>query len=257
MIDLAPSHKRGFMLEHPVMNASGILGFAHEYRGLIDFARLGAFVTNALTWHSRTSARPPNVIELPTGVIIHTGLPNPGVRVAVRKYARDWARLGCPVIVHLAATTPADVARSVEVLERVDAVSGIELGVRDDVTASELNHLIRAARGGPPLLARLPLSRASELSGHAVQAGVSALTIAAPPRIASPDSDGESHGRWYSPEVFAVALDAVRAVANQNLGVPLIGAGGIFSAENALAMLDVGAIAVQWDAALWRNPTRF
>ena len=98
MIELAPHHKRGLNLANPVMNASGLLGFADEYRGLIDFSRLGAFVTNALTARPRTPAHPPNAIPLPNGVLIHTGLPNPGVRAAIRQYDREWQRLGPPVI---------------------------------------------------------------------------------------------------------------------------------------------------------------
>src|SRR5512137_304237 len=116
MIDLAPGHKRGLGLANPVMNASGVLGFAGEARALVDVSGLGAFVTNALTAMPRTPAQPPNAVQLENGVLIHTGLPNPGVRAALRRYAREWNRLGPPVIVHLAATTPADVRRSVALL---------------------------------------------------------------------------------------------------------------------------------------------
>ena len=66
-------------------------------------------------------------------------------------------RLGVPVIVHLAATTPAETARSLDLIERAQGVGGIELGLRDDVTHYETGQLVRAALGGPPLLVRLPL----------------------------------------------------------------------------------------------------
>jgi len=291
MIELALHHKRGLSLSRPVMNASGVLGFAGEYRGLVDFDRLGAFVTNALTAIRRAPAAPPNVIPLPNGVLIHTGLPNPGARAAVRRYAREWARLGPPVIVHLAATTPTEVQRSVDLLERVESVSGLELGLRDDVSVSEAAALIHAARGGPPLIVRLPVLRAAELCAAASQAGADALTVGAPPRSSPParlragtawggsmppqpapgllsiakNSDGEEEslderdeqniaGRFYSPENFSMALEAVRQVSAKNLDVPVIGAGGIFSAEAAREMLAAGAVAVQIDAALWNDP---
>ena len=73
-LELAPRHKRGLQLSNPLMNAAGVLGFAGEYRRLVDFSQLGAFVTNALTATPRTPAHPPNVVELPEGVVIHTGL---------------------------------------------------------------------------------------------------------------------------------------------------------------------------------------
>jgi dihydroorotate dehydrogenase (NAD+) catalytic subunit len=252
MLDLAPHHKRGLALAHPWLNASGILGFAGEGRGLIEFAALGAFVTNALTWTPRTPAHAPNVVDVQTGLVLHTGLPNPGVRAAVRRYAREWARLGCPVIVHLAATSPADVARAIELLERTDSVSGVELGVRDDVTADELTQLTRAAVGGPPLIVRLPLLRAAELSAAA--AGADALTVGAPIRLTVQLDNQTVDGRFYGPDVFQLAQAALQTVASQALDVPLIGAGGIFSAEDARTLLASGATAVQADAVWWRAP---
>jgi dihydroorotate dehydrogenase (NAD+) catalytic subunit len=253
------------------MNAAGVLGFAAEYRGLIDFAALGAFVTNPLTFSARTPARPPNAVPLPDGVLIHTGLPNPGVRAALRRYARDWARMGCPVIVHLAATSVTDVRRSLELLEREDHVSGLELGVRDDVAVDEFAALIRAANGAQPVIVRLPAQRADELCSAAVQAGADALTVGAAVRATSPPvpfstsrilrrGEGGAHdlritGRIYGPDQFSAALEAMRTVMAQNPDVPVIGAGGIFSIENARAMLEAGAVAVQIDAALWRNPS--
>jgi dihydroorotate dehydrogenase (NAD+) catalytic subunit len=256
VIELAPHHKRGLSLANPVMNASGTLGFADRaaYRGLIDFTRLGAFVTNALTFTPRPPAHPPNVVPLPNGLLIHTGLPNPGVTRALQRHAADWARLGPPVIVHLAATSPADVIRSVERLERADGVSGIELGFTDDVSAEDLARLIRAALGGVPLLARLPLARALDLAEPAVRAGADALTVGAPPRVSIEIEDRTVTGRLYSYNNFSLALEAVRAIAGKNLQLPLIGAGGIASIENAQALLAAGASAVQVDAAVWTEP---
>ena len=271
MIELAPRHKRGLALQNPVMNASGVLGLGAEYRRLIDFTRLGAFVTNALTFSPRTPAHPPNAVLLPKGVMIHTGLPNPGIRAALRRRDQEWRRLGPPVIVHLAATTLSDVARSLERLDQAEGVSGIELGLRDDETPGFAGRLIRAAVGGPPLVVRLPVLRAAELCDVAAQAGADALTVGAPTRaLASPpDSFADPHnarrgrepsrervvaGRLYGPENFLVALTALQSVAVKNLGLPLIGAGGIFSVENAMAMLDAGAAAVQVDAAIWIDP---
>ncbi len=254
MIELAPNHKRGLALAYPVLNASGILGFASEYRGLIDFDALGGFVTNALTLTPRTAAHVPNALALPNGLLIHTGLPNPGVTRALKHYAGDWARLGPPVIVHLAATSPADTRRGIEKLERAESVSGFELGFTDDVAPDALAQLIRAARGGLPLLARLPLARALELAEPAARAGADALTVAAPPRLTVDHTGRAITGRFYSPENFMPALATVRSVIEKNLGLPIIGAGGIYSVDNAHAMLSAGATAIQVDAAVWATP---
>ena len=256
-IELAPQHKRGLHLANPVMNAAGVLGFGAEYRRLVDFGTLGAFVTNALTATMRTPARPPNGVALPEGVLLHTGLPNPGVASALRQYAPEWRRLdalGVPVIVHLAATTPAEVQRSVERLEREEAVSGLELGLRDDVTASEVLQLVGAAIGNLPLLVQVPFGRAPELALSITRAGADALGVSAPPRVSVEVNGQMVTGRRYSPADFAEALAAVKLAVEMAPGLPVVGAGGIWDVEQARAMLAAGAAAVQVDAAAWRDP---
>jgi dihydroorotate dehydrogenase (NAD+) catalytic subunit len=254
MIELAPQHKQGLVLASPVMNAAGTLGFAGEYRGLVDLDSLGAFVTNPLTLNPRTPAHPPNAVELPNGLLIHTGLPNPGVRRALKRHDADWRRLSVPVIVHLAATTAPEVGLALEYLERAQGVGGVELGLRDDVSPGEVGRLMRAALGALPVIVRLPLARAVALAPAAAQAGANALVVAAPPRVSVPHKEYMVTGRHYGPDTFAPALAALSAVVALDLGLPLIGAGGIYSVENARAMLEAGAVAVQIDAAIWKRP---
>lgn len=252
LIELAPQHKHGLPLNNPLLNAAGILGFATEARGLVDLAQLGGFITNPLTWQARTPARGPNALLQKDGVVIHTGLPNPGVRAAVRRWGKDWSHLGPPIIVHLAATTPSDVARSLEVFEAARGVAGVELGLRDDVSQAEAVRVIRAAAGDLPLLVRLPLARAPELCAAAVQAGANALTVGAPPRLAT----DTMQGRFYSPTLLEQTLNtlaAVRAALGENT-VPLIAASGLFTPAAAQAALNAGATAVQLDAVLWQHP---
>ena len=254
MIDLAPKHKHGLVLASPVLNAAGILGFGREYRGLVDTSHLGAFVTNPLTFKPRTPAHPPNALELASGLLIHTGLPNPGLRQALRRWDKEWQRLGVPVIVHLAATTPAETVHGLDLVEPAKGVSGIELGLRDNISSFEASQLVRAALGGPPLLVRLPLTHAADLAAGVAQAGADALVVAAPPRIETVVEGQHAHGRLYGAGCLPDALEAVRAVAALDLGRPIVAAGGIFSVESAQAMLEAGAVAVQLDAAIWTRP---
>lgn len=256
MVELAPHNKRGLNLANPIMNAAGILGFARESRGIVDLALLGAFVTNAITATARTPAHPPNAVPLPDGLLIHTGLPNPGARTAIRRWARDWQRLGPPVVVHVAATSPEDVRRCVAAIEGAEAVSGVELGLHEDVSAADLGQLVRAASTSLPLIVRLPLGRAAELCGPAAAAGADALTVGAPPLITTQVGARIISGRRYSPDVFQTALDLVKAVSAivREAELPVIGAGGLFSLEAVQMMLAAGATAVQLDAVLWREP---
>ena len=256
MIELAPGHKRGLSLANPVMNASGVLGFASESRGVVALGGLGAFLTNALSARPRVAAHPPNVVELPNGVLVHTGLPNPGLGTALRRYASSWQRLGIPVIVHLAASTPSEMRQCIAQIEKSDAASAVELGLRDDIAAADLAQLVRSAVGTLPIIVRLPLERTVELCGTAAEAGADALTVGAPPRRTLQFEERTVTGRLYGPEVLPATIDTVRA-ASGNLhepGLPIIGAGGMFSMEAVREVLAAGAAAVQLDAVLWRNP---
>lgn len=259
LVELAPSHKRGLTLRGPVLNASGTLGFAVEAEGVVDFETLGGFVTNPITFESRGPAGAPNAGGVEGGVVLHTGLPNLGVKAALRRYAPDWervfGRLGVPVIVHLAATRPLEVKRAVELIERVDVVSGLELGLRDDTGPSEMTQVIHAARGHLPFVVRLPLERAVEYASIAVRAGADALCIGAPQRWRSTGQPVEGRprsGRLYTPAAREPMLAAVAAVAALGLDVPLIAAGGILTAADVAAALAAGAVAAQADLALWR-----
>lgn len=251
MIELAPQHKRGLTLSRPIMNAAGTLGFALESEGVVDLRRLGAFITNPVTFNPRTPAHGPNATVVKGGLVLHTGLPNPGVKALVQRHRADWARvfgrLGVPVIVHLAATRPHEVRAACAWLERFEIVSGVELGLRDDVSPGEVGAAVRAALGNLPLIVRLPVARAVRLAPAASRAGVDALCIGAPARAAQPA------GRRYGPDQWPLTESALQAVAGLGLGLPLVAAGGVFTPEQLGAALALGASAVQVDAALWQG----
>ena len=95
VIDLAPSHKHGLSLSSPVMNAAGMLGFAHEYRGCLISA---TWAPSSPTRSPPSRARPPTrpmPWPLPSGLLIHTGLPNPGLRQALRRWDKEWGAWVC------------------------------------------------------------------------------------------------------------------------------------------------------------------
>jgi dihydroorotate dehydrogenase (NAD+) catalytic subunit len=254
MIELAPGHKHGLILASPLMNAAGTLGFSREYHALVDARRLGAFVTNPITYQPRTPANPPNAVPVDDGLVIHTGLPNLGLRQALRRWDREWRRAGVPVILHLTASSPTETAHCLELLERGQGVSGIELGLRHDVSVDETIRQVRAALGGPPLLVRLPVEHSAKLAAAAAGAGADALTIGASPRVTVPAGEKTVTGRLYGHDCLRAAVGAVQAVATLGLGLPIVGAGGVYSIEDARLFLEAGAVAVQIDAAIWSRP---
>jgi dihydroorotate dehydrogenase (NAD+) catalytic subunit len=264
-IELAPNHKTGLSLANPVMPAAGCFGFGAEYERLVEMEVLGAIVVGPVTGGPRRGAEPPRLVSIPGGALLHTGLANPGVVAVVKHYARAWARLPAPVIVHVAGTSPEETAGCCRRLSGVEAVAGIELGLPDGAAVEDVAAIVRAAcdAADRPLIVRLPLALsmvegpadADVLCQVAVGAGADTLTIAAPPRgtVWHAPSGRFITGRLYGPLVLSQALRALRRVA-ELASVPLIGCGGIDSAGDARAFLRAGAVAVQVDGALWRDP---
>ena len=241
--------KRDLYFSKPLMNAAGSLGFAPDTRTGISLDSFGAFVTNPFSLRPRLPTSQPAVIEYPGGFLLHTGLPNPGLRSGLKKYASKWDRSSLPIIVHLMADRPEETQQMVRMLEEVENVMAVELGfaplLADDIILMTLEMCL----GELPLIFSLPVEQVLSLGPRLMQEGAQAISISAPRGALM--TDHLVTGRINGPSLFPQALDTVNNAAK--LGIPIIGAGGVWTKENADAMLSVGALAVQVDAALW-NP---
>lgn len=258
MIEVTRGGKNPLTLANPVMAAAGTVGFdGAAYRDLIDLSKLGALVTNPITWQPRRVARGTRVVPLPAGVLVHTGLPNPGIRQVVTRYRERWARSLTPIIVHVMATMPTEVAQCVAALEGCAGVIGVEIGLHDQATPAEIGALVEAALSHTqlPVLVRVPLYSALETSRAAAEAGAGGVVVAAPPRGTARDplSGQLVGGRVYGPWLKAQALRAVGQVARL-VDVPVTGCGGIHSPDDAHDFLEAGAVAVQVDTVTWVQP---
>jgi dihydroorotate dehydrogenase (NAD+) catalytic subunit len=242
--------KHDLAFDPPIMNAAGSLGFFPDLHGPIDWGKLGAFVTNPVSLTPRTPARGSRFQAYPGGFLLHTGYPNPGMSQVLRRHAGRWSGSPLPVIVHLLGRGTEEVAKMARRLETVEGVSGLEVGVVSDTSAEMVVALTQAASGELPVIMRLPMERSIELASAAIQAGAVAVSLA-PPRGIIPAQDGKLvQGRLYGPAILPLALRIVQELTQ--LGIPTIGAGGIYTQEHKKAMLTAGALAVQLDGLLWR-----
>ena len=242
-------------LRSPLLNAAGSLGFAPDPHSPLDLSRLGAFVTNPVSSQPRTPAHGPRYLPFPGGFLLHTGHPNPGLSAVIRRCGERWGRAGLPVIVHLLAQSANDISSMLRRLETVEGVAGIELGLPSDVDTRAACTLAQAAGGELPVIVRLPMERAVELApalaAQARQTTIAAVSLA-PPRGALPGPDGALvSGRLYGPAIFPLALAGLRVVLQT--GLPVIGGGGVYTLQQAEAMLAAGAMAVELDTVLWRG----
>jgi dihydroorotate dehydrogenase (NAD+) catalytic subunit len=256
MIELT-SGKQPLTLQNPVMCAAGTIGFGGEYARLISLDKLGAVVTNPITYKARRAATGPRVVALDSGVLIHTGLPNPGIHRVIRDYAPAWKNSPTAVIVHLAATSPDELRKCVASLEGVAGVVALELGFEEDCTHRDIKLMVGAAleHSELPILTQLPLQNAAILASAAQDAGAGAVVISAPPRGTAKDPlTGQMvGGRVYGPWVKPLVLRAVGQVAGA-VKIAVIGAGGIHNPDDARDLLEAGAQAVQLDAITWIRP---
>ncbi len=242
-------HKSELDLRARLLNAAGSLGFAPDLHQPIDWTRLGAFVTNPISLRKRLPASGSRMIGFAGGFLLHTGHPNMGLSGAIQQYRRRWSQAPLPIVIHLLAESEKAVTFAIERLEELEGVLAVELGMPPDVDEAMTRSLTQAAIGELPILVRLTLDQASMLARPAIDAGAAALSLG-PPRGALLGPAGQIvHGRLYGPAVYPRALAVVHEISK--MGLPVIGAGGVYSSEDAQNMLDGGAIAVQLDSALW------
>jgi len=256
-IEITRSGKNVLMVDSPVMPASGTFGYGDVYRDVIDIEKLGAIVTNPITYDSWSPASGARVVPLDAGVLLHTGLPNPGLNKTLRRHRGLWLMLPVPVIVHIVATTPEHVRKCASRLDEEEGVAAIELGLSDDITRQDAVEFVKAAlsRTEKPLLVRLPLQDAYEIAQPVADAGAGALVVAAPPRgvVRDPRTGALTHGRVYGPVVKPIIMRMVSQLVRR-VDVPIIGSGGIHSTQDARDYLEVGARAVQVDSVTWVMP---
>lgn len=257
-IEITRPGKYSLIVSTPVMPAAGTFGFGDNYKNLINYDKLGAIVTNPVTidpWNPATGTR---VVSLDAGILIHTGLPNPGLNRVVKQHRKSWDKMPMPVILHLVGTTVSHMERAIKRLDEVDEVAAVELGLNDDIPEDEAFELVSAAaKMEKPLLVRLPFYDTYHLAQSVVEAGADALVVSGAPRGTA--RDGHSgrlvSGRIYGPLVKPMTLRMVgRLRRDIPADIPIIGSGGIHTPQDARDFVDAGAVAVQVDTATWVQP---
>ena len=240
--------KRDLYFSKPIMNAAGSLGFAPDARNGIDFASFGAFVTNPISLRSRLPAAQPALIEFPGGFLTHSGLPNPGLPSVLKKHSARWNRADIPVIVHLMADRPEETQHMVRLLEGIENVMAVELGFAPLLSNDILLMNLEMCVGELPLIFSLPAEQILSLGPRLVDEGASAVSISGP-RGALRQENKLVTGRLYGRSLFPRSLEIVHSAAM--IGLPIIGAGGVWTESDAADMLSAGAMAVEMDASFW------
>jgi dihydroorotate dehydrogenase (NAD+) catalytic subunit len=272
-VDLAPSHPSGLLLQNPIASAAGTFGYGTEYARLVDVQRLGAIFTKGTTLRPRRGAPPPRVAETPAGMLNAVGLQNPGVEAVVREKAPIWAKWRVPVIVNVAGESVDDYVAVAEALDGVSGVAAIELNVScpnvsaggilfgtDPKLAAEVTREVRAACSLPVLVKLTPnVTDIRPIALAVEEAGADGLTLIN--TVVGMRIDiarrrpylGNITGGLSGPAIRPIAVRLVYQVA-QVVHIPIVGAGGVISVDDAIEFLMAGASAVQVGTASFADP---
>ena len=266
----------GLRLAHPVVNGSGTFDAIAAQRAfgdalLADFP-FSAFVSKTITLAPRTGNPPPRLWEAPAGMINSIGLPNRGLDGYLEHDLPELARLPVPLITNVMGSTEDEVGRLVEAVDARAEIAAIELNVSCpnvktglDIGADprSLASLVRAVRPltRKPLIVKLTPNTAdvAAVADAAQSEGADAVSLINTLRALalSPSSGrpwlGGGTGGLSGPAVRHVALAQVAAVAAR-VSIPVVGMGGISSAEHALDFLSVGAAIVAVGTENFRDP---
>src|SRR6266571_7070887 len=126
---LAPCHKKGLLLQNPVVVASGTFGYGVDNAHIAEVQPLGAITCKGTTLHPRRGNEQPQIVETASGMLNAVGLQNPGIITVIEQYAPIWATWQTPVIVNIAGETIEEFVELATLLEGVEGVAGIEVNV--------------------------------------------------------------------------------------------------------------------------------
>jgi dihydroorotate dehydrogenase (NAD+) catalytic subunit len=266
------------MLHNPVMVASGTFGYAKEMLPVFDLSQIGAIIPKTVTITPREGNKPPRTVETTAGLLNAIGLDNDGIDLFLSEKLPELASYGPPIIVSIAAKSPDECDLFGEKLRGVPGVAAIELNVScpnvtggtDYGTDPELcRSIVRRMRDATEHLLIVKLTpnvtRIADIALAAVEGGadaVSAINTCLGMAIDWRKRKARLAnlvGGLSGPAIKPIALRCVyqirQAFQTRGITTPIIGIGGIASADDVLEFLVAGATAVQVGTANFYNPT--
>ncbi len=265
----------GIRLDNPVIPASGTFGFGYEFAELYDINVLGTFSFKGTTLQPRFGNPTPRIAECTAGMLNAVGLQNPGVEQVISTELPKLAQcFHKPVMANISGFSVADYAETCRLLDQQPQVGWLEVNVScpnvhgggmsfgtDCAQAAEVVRAVKAVTTKPVIMKLSPnvtdivsIARACEDAGAD---GISLINTLLGMRIDLKTKKpilGNTMGGYSGPAIFPVAVRMVYQVAKA-VKIPVVGMGGVSSAEDVLEMMLAGATAVQVGAANLVNPT--
>ncbi|HJM39726.1 MAG TPA: dihydroorotate dehydrogenase [Planctomycetota bacterium] len=263
-------------LQSPLMTASGTFGQDGSALQFLSQRELGAIVLKTVTPQPRHGNPPPRLFETPSGLLNSIGLENQGVEAFLNEVVPELGSEGIPIVANVGGESVDEFCQMVEAFGDLDCFQALELnlscpnvgGGRLPFSTCEkaVHEVLDACRSltKKPLWAKLspnvtriaPMAIAAEKAGaDALTVGNTVLGLAVNWRTRKPEL-GVGYGGFSGPAIRPIAMRMVWETS-QAVDIPVIGCGGISSAEDVLSFLVAGASSVQLGTAFFRNPSLF
>ena len=264
----------GIELDNPVIPASGTFGFGYEFAELYDINCLGTFSFKGTTKDPRFGNPTPRIAECTEGMINAVGLQNPGVeKVISEELPKLFKVFDKKVMANVSGFAVEDYAYTVERLDSVEGIGWFEVNVScpnvhgggmsfgtNPQAAAEVTRAVRKVTNKPIIIKLSPnvtdivsIAKACEEAGAD---GISLINTLLGMRIdlrTKRPVIANKMGGFSGPAIFPVAVRMVYQVANA-VNIPVVGMGGVSSAEDVIEMMLAGATAVEVGAANLVNP---
>jgi len=272
MIDLSVSIP-GLHLKNPIMPASGCFGFGREYSQFYDLSKLGAVIMKAATGEERLGNPTPRVAETASGMLNAIGLQNPGVEKIVQTEIPFLSQFHIPIIANVAGSTIEEYEKVATVLNESSDLSAIELNIScpnvkeggiqfgiDPEMAATVTEKVKKISNVPVYVKLSPnvtniveMAKAIEVAGAD---GLTMINTLTGMQIHLPSRKPVIANKTGGLSGAAIKPIAIRMIyeVKQHVSIPIIGMGGIETAEDVLEFLLAGASAVAVGTANFKNP---
>lgn len=261
-------------LKNPIIPASGTFGYGREFAEFYDLNLLGSFSFKGTTAQARFGNEQPRIAETPSGMLNAVGLQNPGVNAVIDQELPNMAKLfRGPLIANVGGFSVDEYAENCRKLDACDQVSLLEVNIScpnvhcggrnfgsDSQSAAEVTRAVKAVTHKPVFMKLTPnVTDIAEIARACEDAGADGVCLintllgmridlnSRRPLLAN------RTGGLSGPAVFPVAVRMVWDVY-EAVNIPIIGCGGVTSAEDAVEMMLAGAAAVEVGAANLKDP---
>ena len=262
----------GVPLQSPVIAASGTFGFGQEFSRIVDMRWLGAISGKGLTLEGKAGNEGERLYETPAGLINSIGLQNPGVRHFIQHELPAMKSLGPAAMANLGGSTIETYEEGARLLDGTDVdllelniscpnvkAGGIAYGIKAE-SAREVVARVRACTQKPLVVKLSPnAENITEMALACEEAGADGLSLVNTFQAMAIDLASRRpvfqnvFAGLSGPAIRPIALRMVYQVCKA-VHVPVVGLGGIATAEDALAFIMAGATAVQVGTASFANP---